>query len=46
MNIGGGGNWIARLTLPGTERPADVETVWELRGDDPPRLVTAFPARP
>lgn len=45
MNAGGWENWAARIVLPGPERPAEVETIWEVRPGRPPRLVTAFPAR-
>jgi hypothetical protein len=44
-NVAGWENWATRLIVPGPERPAEVETIWELRPDEPPRLVTAFPAR-
>lgn len=44
-NAAGWENWAARIVLPGPERPAAVETIWEVRPGEPPRLVTAFPAR-
>lgn len=44
-NVAGWENWAARIVLPGPQRPADVETIWECRPDQSPRLVTAFPAR-
>ena len=43
-NVAGWENWTATIELQGPERPAFVETVWEVRPDEPPRLVTAFPA--